>query len=362
METNKIKGWLKLLSVKGIGRSTAIKLAKTLGEPYDFIYKNPLPENKYPQLPINFSELFDNENPPNWNEIENAIKARKIGFVSILDDLYPEMLKQIFDPPPFLFYKGEIKKSHFNRTIAIVGTRKPTTYGKISTAKIAKLLCEKGFTIISGLAYGIDSIAHKTAVDNQTYTVAVLGTSIDNIYPPGNIRLAEKIIENGVIFSEIPPKIKTDKWSFPERNRIISGLSLGTVVIEGSKKSGSLITAQFAIDQNRDVFALPGDINKIQAEGPNFLIKNGAIIITKPSDILENYSLLGFSDYNEVENLSKREEMVYQLIKQHSNELTFDKILIKTSFSYAELSTVVLTLELKNLIKKTISNKYIALV
>ncbi len=356
----RIKGWIKLLSIKGIGRGTAIKLVKTLGEPYKFLYENPdlLKDISLPGI----KELTDGKSPENWENIESVIKKLNINFVSILDENYPELLKQIYEPPPFLFYLGNLDKKYFQRVIAVVGTRKPTAYGRMMTNKITSLLVEKNFTIVSGLAYGIDTIAHKTAVENKGYTIAVLGTPIDNIYPPGNRKLAEKIMENGAIISEIIPTRKTDKWSFPKRNRIISGLSYGTIVIEGSKKSGSLITARHALDQNRDIFALPGDVNKIQAEGPNYLIKNGAQIITKPRDILEFYDLLSYNNEEQfqIQKLTKEEENIYQMIKLSDKELTFDAILIKSQISYAKLSAIILSLELKNAIKKTAGNRYIA--
>ena len=358
---NKILGWVKLLSVKGIGRATAIKLAKKFGNPYEFIYKNP---NKLEKTDLITQEqadsLLNGKMPDNWAKIYQTIKKSDIKFVSILDKEYPNNLKQIFDPPPFLFYKGELKKDYFNRSIAIVGTRKPTAYGRMMTKKIAKLLCENNFTIVSGLAYGIDVISHITAIENKQPTVAVLGTPIDNIYPPGNRSVAQKITQNGVVLSEIIPTVKTDKWSFPERNRIISGLSYAVVVIEGSHKSGSLITAKFALDQNRDIFALPGDVNRTQSEGPNYLIKIGAQIITKPEDILESFNLLSNEPTLQIPQINEREENVYNLIKLSGEEISFDNLLLKTQMSYGELSSVILSLEMKYLIRKTSGNRYMA--
>ena len=359
---DKIKGWIKLLSTKGIGRTTAIKLAKKLGEPYKFLYEDTYNLQYLDNPNFNISYLTDKKDPPNWGKISKSIKNLNLKFVSILDDEYPELLKQIFDPPPFLFYLGNLNKELFQRIIAVVGTRKPSSYGKLMCSRITKLLVENKFTIVSGLAFGIDTIAHKTAIENNYYTIAVLGTSLDNIYPYGNIKLAEKIIEKGLLLSEQIPTIKTEKWTFPERNRIISGLSLGTVVIEGSKKSGSLITARFALDQNRDVFALPGDINRIQAEGPNYLIKLGAKIISKPSDILEEYNIGELESYIQISNLSDKENYIYQLIKNHDTEISFDKILFISGYQYSELTSIIISLELKNIIRKTLGNRYIAII
>ncbi len=360
-KNDKILGWIKLLSVKGIGKNTAIKLAKSLGEPFDFLYENP---DKIEDVEIinDYQKeiLTDGKKPENSDKIIETVEKLDIKFLSFLDDNYPNNLKQIYDPPPFLFYMGKIKKEWFNRSIAIVGTRKPTAYGKMMTKAIAKLLCEHNFTIISGLAYGIDAVSHITAIENKKPTLAVLGTSPDNIYPPGNRKIAEKIIENGAVISEIVPTVKTDKWSFPERNRIISGLSYAVVVIEGSKKSGSLITAKFALDQNREIFALPGDVNKIQSEGPNFLIKKGAQLISKPEDILDFFQIMLNEKYDDTPKLNENEETIYNFIKLYGGEVSFDNIIIQTEMSYGELSSIILSLQMKNLIKKMPGNRYIA--
>ena len=357
----KIKAWLKLLSVNGIGKATAIKIAKTLGEPYSFIYEDTSLLDNISIISDSAKEKIINKEPESLENTLEIIEKNEIKFISILDSEYPESLKNIYDPPPFLFYKGSLKKDWFRRIIAIVGTRKPTAYGVMMTKKICDNLCMNKFTIVSGLAYGIDSMSHQTALTNKSPTFAVLGTSVDKIYPPRNEGLAKRIIETGAVISEKVPGIKTDKWSFPERNRIISGLSSGVVVIEGSKKSGSLITAKFALDQNRDIFALPGNITQKEAEGPNYLIKLGAQIITSPQDIAESYNLLGLGDNSSFPELNNKEEKAYQIIKIGNGETSFDKLLVKTGFSFGELSSIILSLELKNIIKKSIGNKFIAL-
>ena len=210
----------------------------------------------------------------------------KIEEMTIDSKEYPEKLKNIYDPPRKIYLIGN-KSLLYQKGIAIVGARDATQYGKKITYNLAKELSEQNIVIISGLALGIDSYAHTGTVQGRT--IAVLGSGIDNIYPKENLELARKIIKNkGCIISEYPLGTKPERLHFPQRNRIISGLSNGVVVIEASKKSGALITAEFALEQGKEVFAVPGDINKKQSEGTNQLIKDGAILLTSATDILEN--------------------------------------------------------------------------
>ena len=210
----------------------------------------------------------------------------KIEEISINSKEYPEKLKKIYDPPQKLYVLGN--KNLLNQNgVAIVGSRKATPYGKKVAHNLAKELSGNGLIVISGLALGIDSYAHIGAIKGGT--IAVIGSGIDNIYPKANIELAREIIRNnGCIISEYSIGIKPEKLHFPQRNRIISGLSEGVVVVEANKKSGALITAEFALEQGKEVFAVPGDINKKQSEGTNQLIKDGAILLTSATDILEN--------------------------------------------------------------------------
>ena len=210
----------------------------------------------------------------------------KIEEISINSKEYLQNLKNIYDPPKKIYLIGN-KDLLYQKGIAIVGARAATQYGKKIAYNLAKELSEQNIVIISGLAIGIDSYAHKGSLEKGT--IAVLGSGIDNIYPKENLELAREIIKNkGCIISEYPLGTKPERLHFPQRNRIISGLSNGVVVIEASKKSGALITAEFALEQGKEVFAVPGDINKKQSEGTNQLIKDGAILLTSATDILEN--------------------------------------------------------------------------
>ena len=210
----------------------------------------------------------------------------KIEEISINSKEYPKNFKNIYDSPKKIYLIGN-KDLLYQKGIAIVGARDATQYGKKIAYNLAKELSEQNIVIISGLAIGIDSYAHKGSLEKGT--IAVLGSGIDNIYPKENLELAREIIKNkGCIISEYPLGTKPERLHFPQRNRIISSLSDGVVVIEASKRSGALITAEFALEQGKEVFAVPGDINKKQSEGTNQLIKDGAILLTSATDILEN--------------------------------------------------------------------------
>jgi DNA processing protein len=360
-DLNKIKAWLKLLAAPEIGNAKAIKLAEIYGQPAEFLSHSDW-QREVENLPDASREfLADSDQPPGWERTKKLIEKYEIKFVSILDDSYPQLLRNIYDPPPFLFYRGTMCKDDLRRTIAIVGTRKASPYGKQMTREIGEILSQAGFTIISGLAYGIDTIAHLCALNQKGKTYAVMGTGVDQIYPPENMEIAAEIINSGAIISEYVPGSKAEKWNFPTRNRIISGLSLGSLIIEGSKKSGALLTAKFAMDQNRDVFALPGDVKRLQAEGPNYLIKLGAKIVTCAQDILEEYDLILDEQTRLFPELTGQEDRIYQILLNNKPEMHFDNLLIASGLSIGELSSILLNLELKNVIKKIPGNKIVAL-
>ena len=210
--------------------------------------------------------------------------------ITIENSMYPEKLRRIYDPPKELYYVGDINLLN-NNSIAIIGCRSASLYG----LKVAKLfangLSKNGFTIVSGLAYGIDGEAHKYSLKKKGKTIAVLGSGLDIIYPQVNTELCKEIIDNGgLVISEFPLGTKPTKENFPKRNRIISALSDGVIVIEAKKKSGTMITVDFALEHGKDVFAVPGNIDSLNSEGTNSLLKQGAIMVTSYQDIIDFYS------------------------------------------------------------------------
>jgi DNA processing protein len=357
----KIKAWLQLLAAPDIGNSKAIRLTELLGDPQTFLGKDNLLNDIDLISDSARKYLLSPPEPENWQNTKKLISHYNIEFTSCLDSNYPLLLKHIYDPPPFLFHRGSLNRDILRRTIAIVGTRIASSYGKQMAKEISESLVKYGFTIVSGLAYGIDSIAHNSAVKNGGKTIAVLGTGVDQIYPPENKDLAKKIINNGALISEYIPGSKAEKWNFPNRNRIISGLSLGCLIIEGSLKSGALLTGKFALDQNRDLFALPGDIYRMQAEGPNYLIKLGAKIVTSVNDILEEYDIRLEDQIKIFPDLTIKEDEIWQLLIKNKPEISFDDLLIQSKLTIGELSGVILSLELKNVIKRTPGNKIVPL-
>jgi DNA processing protein len=360
-DLDKIKAWLQLLAAPEIGNAKAIKLTEQLGEPINFIGKSEV-FLEIETLSESTKEFIERPpEPSNWQRTIKLIEIYEIKFVSILDEAYPSLLRNIYDPPPFLFYRGNLQKDDLRRTLAIVGTRKASPYGKQMANEIGEKLAQAGFTIVSGLAYGIDAIAHMSALNHKGKTIAVMGTGVDQIYPPENREIAEDIIKTGAILSEYIPGSKAEKWNFPTRNRIISGLSLGSLIIEGSRKSGALLTAKFAMDQNRDVFALPGDINRPQATGPNYLIKLGAKIVTCVQDILEEFDLVLDEQTRLFPELNEQEDKIYQILLNNKPDIQFDNLLIKSNMNIGELSSILLNLELKNVIKKIPGNKVVPL-
>lgn len=208
--------------------------------------------------------------------------------VWILDDYYPELLREIYEAPPILFCKGDIDLLQ-KQAIAIVGTRQMSEYGRKACRKIASELSEHQLVIVSGMAVGIDTTAHKAALQKSGATIAVLGSGVNNIYPLKNQLLANDIAQDGLLLSEYLPDEEARRWHFPERNRIISGLSMGTVIIEAAERSGSLITADMALEQNRQVFAVPGNIFIDTWKGTNYLIQEGAKLVMNANNIIEEF-------------------------------------------------------------------------
>ncbi|WP_392564965.1 DNA-processing protein DprA [Orbus wheelerorum] len=273
--------------------------------------------------------------------------------ISYSDQFYPENLKQISNAPLLLFGKGD-KNLLATPQIAMVGSRAFSEYGAMWGRYFASELAINGLTITSGLALGIDAICHRGALDVTGKTIAVLGSGLQHIFPKTNFNLAKDIIANkGTIISEfLPDKLALPKH-FPRRNRIISGLCLGTFVIEASEKSGSLITARFALEQNRDVFALPGDIDNSNCNGTHWLIKQGAYLVTKPNDILEHYSSrLSWIKKNigqTLDNLPIIHPAILAVINNQA--IPIDIIADKVRLSVAEVSVKLIELELEGLIE-----------
>lgn len=290
------------------------------------------------------------------------LAREKIKVLTIDDPAYPKLLKQIYDPPFILYYQGDL--SAFNDfMLAVVGTRKYTGYGKQVTEKLVKGLVANNLTIVSGLATGIDTLAHSAAVDAGGRTVAVLASGLDrqNIYPSQNRYLADKIASRGgLILSEYPLGVMSLRHHFPQRNRIISGLSLATLVIEAGEKSGALITARHALEQNRDVFAIPGSIYSQSSTGTNGLIKMGAKLIAGAADIMETLNLTDAASYIENKKIipeSAEEELIF---KQLSYEpVHVDELVNLTKLDTSIINSTLTLMEMKGIVKNLGGMNYV---
>ena len=289
------------------------------------------------------------------------LSSMETGVVALSDELYPELLKNIYDPPLVLYYRGDVALLSKKKTVAIVGSRFASLYGRNVAQTLAKQLAQNGIVIVSGMARGIDSFAHAGALETGT-TCAVLGSGIDKIYPPENRVLYNKIVDNGVVVSEYPLGTMPKKFNFPRRNRIISGLSLGSAVIEAAKRSGSLITANFAMEQGRDVFAVPGEVGTRFSEGTNNLIKQGAKLVSNYKDILDalEFDTVQTVVPNPTEtvqtDLSHDEKAILDFL--NSDVKTVNDILNSMDMPVHKIESALLMLELKNLIKQDIGKKY----
>jgi DNA processing protein len=287
-------------------------------------------------------------------EIER-LERKGYCILTVEDVNYPEYLRETFDPPLVLYCAGKVEALK-GPAVSVVGARKPSPYGRAVAEKLARELASRGIVIVSGLARGIDSIAHWGALEGGK-TVAVLGSGLENIYPRENRRLFEKIIERGAVISEFPAKSPPLGFHFPIRNRIISGLSLALVVVEATRKSGSLISARLALDQNREVMAVPGNITSDLSQGTNWLIKTGAKLIECWEDVAEELpsplkeELLSQKKEGKKKpvSLNPREEKMFSLLKPDS--LThIDELIEGSDLSVSEVLSVLLNLELKDLI------------
>ncbi len=277
--------------------------------------------------------------------------------VSINDKNYPMLLKKIKDAPRILYFRGKIKNEE--NCFAIVGTRMASVYGKQIVLEIAGDLAEAGLTIVSGLAPGIDTFAHQAAMERKKRTIAVLGTGLDekSIYPQSNLKLVKKILETGgALVSEYPPGTRGSKFTFPRRNRIISGLSLGVLVIEAKTKSGALITAQYALEQKRKLFAVPGSIYSSNSKGPHYLIKNGAKLVERTNDILEELNLPKSILRDRPEGESLEENLILGTLKEGA--LDVEKIIKKTNLSASKVASTLTILEIKGKIRNLGGNIY----
>lgn len=294
------------------------------------------------------------------NAIWQKTVDRNIRVMTWDDADYPARLREIAQPPPILYLRGDFMEDDA-WAVAIVGTRRVSSYGRQVAEEIATFLAQNGVTVVSGLARGVDGIAHQAAINAGGRTLAVLGSGVDRIYPPEHRHLAESISNSGAILSDYPPETPPEASNFPKRNRIISGLSMATIVIEAGVTSGSLITANFAVEQGREVFAVPGNIFAPQSKGPNKLIQNGAHPLLKPQDILDVLDLTRVTEQRTARQLFPTDETEAQLLKALDYEPTHvDEIRAKTGLDVAKVSSTLVMMELKGMVRHVGGMNYVS--
>ncbi|TYO97914.1 DNA-processing protein DprA [Desulfallas thermosapovorans] len=294
--------------------------------------------------------------------VASYLNNNKMSVLFYTDNRYPEQLKNIYDPPPVLFVSGRADCLN-DTTVALVGARKATPYGLSVAENLARELAGAGVTVVSGMARGIDAAAHRGALDAGGKTIAVLGCGVDVVYPRENGRLMGNIMQNGAVISEFPPGTPPDAWHFPVRNRIISGLSKAVVVVEAARRSGALITAHVALDQGRDVMAVPGNITSKLSRGPNELIKQGAAPVLDAGDIIEELGLVTTmkpvmpGESAGGLKLNDNEKLLLKLLNFEA--VSLENIVQKSGLGAGEVMSALMFLEVKGLVRQLPGRQYV---
>ena len=359
-----LKYWIALKSIAGVGNITFPALVDKFGS-LPAIFSAPVSKlNEIPGISKKIAAAIVGFN--NWDKVKaelELVDKNEIKIITYQDELYPAKLMNIYDRPPFLYVRGNLNNDDIN--IAVVGSRLASTYGKYTTERISRELALKGLTIVSGMARGIDSVAHRGALTAHGRTIAVLGSGLDVIYPPENKKLFTDIIQNGAVISEFPPGTPPLSTNFPTRNRIISGMSYGVVIVEAGEKSGSLITARLALEQGREVFAVPGSIDSAGSRGTNKLIKQGAKLIENIDDILEeifpqfdrtivlkppSVSNADVIAAKPAEILSTADQKIISFIS--GGRVHIDDLISSTCLSSADILSALTTLELQGIVQQ----------
>jgi DNA processing protein len=352
VENSELKYWVSYSKIPGIGR---VKTALLLEHFHSMknAWSASASELREAGLDSKSISSIVNSRPRIVPDAEmEKMDKYKVKAVIYTSPDYPQRLKEIYDYPPILYIRGTIKPED-DYCLAIVGTRRATVYGRQVTEDIVEDLVRSNITIVSGLAKGIDSIAHRTALDMNGRTIAVFASGLDIVYPAENARLAGAIIEQGALISEYPLGTKPKAEHFPRRNRIMSGISPGVLVVEAGERSGALITAEQALSQNREVFAIPGSILSPASKGTNWLLQQGAKLVRNHVDILEELNLAVVAQQLEMKELLPTNEMESRLFKNLGAEPThIDEICRQSGLDVSAVSSTLTMMELKGMIKQ----------
>ena len=359
VDADELKYWVAFSGIPGVGRVRIAQMKERFGSLQD-AWKAPEGKLKQAGLDSRSVDALMAIRPRISVEAEmEKLERHNVSALTCEDPEYPSRLREIYDYPSVLYVRGSLPVED-EPCLATVGTRRPTIYGRQVTEEIVTDLARSGITIISGLARGVDSVAHRAALDAGGKTVAVFGSGLDIVYPGENARLAQAIVEHGALVSEYPLGVKPKPENFPLRNRIMSGLSLGVLVVEAGDRSGALITAQQAVEQNREVFAIPGSILSPASQGTNRLIQEGAKLVRNYTDILQELNLTIVVQQAEIREFSPASEAESAILKQLSAEPNhIDEICRCSGLTMPEVSSTLAMLELRGFARQVGSMNYV---
>jgi len=359
VSTDELKYWVGFSGIPGIGRVRIFQLKEYFGSLQD-AWKASEGKLKQAGLDSRSIDALVTLRPRISLDAEmEKLHRYKVKALACEDPCYPSKLKEIYDYPPVLYVRGNLPVQD-QPCLAVVGTRRPTIYGRQVTEEIVADLARSKITIVSGLARGIDSVAHRAALDTGGKTIAVFASGLDIVYPGENAKLAQAIMEHGALVGEYPLGVRPKAENFPLRNRIMSGLSLGVLVVEAGERSGALITAHQAVEQNREVFAIPGSILSPTSKGTNRLIQEGAKLVRNYADILEELNLTIVVQQMEIKEFSPADEVESAILKQLTTEPShIDEICRRSGLSMPEVSSTLAMLELKGIAKQVGNMNYV---
>jgi len=359
MDSKKLKYWVGFNLIPGIGRVRFTQLENYFGN-LESAWQAEAPDLKRSGLDTRTVHAVTSWRPKLSLEAEmEKLDRQEVQALTWHDPGYPARLKEIYDYPPLLYLRGFLLPED-EWCLAVVGTRRATTYGRQVTEEIVADLARSKITIVSGLARGVDSIAHRSALEAGGRSIAVLGSGLDVIYPSENTDLARRIIGQGALISEYPLGTRPRPENFPRRNRIMSGLSLGVLVAEAGKTSGAMITAHLAAEQNREVFAIPGSILSPVSSGTNHLIQEGAKLVTNHTDILEELNLTAVAHQIEIKEIIPASDTETLLLKQLGAEPThIDEVCRESDLPISTVSSTLAMMELKGLVKQVGAMSYV---
>ncbi len=352
--------WVGFNLVKGIGAARLRALLDYFGD-IQIAWQAPLDALQASGLSSRLAEaILSTRRSQSLDQVWERILAQGITVLTWEDEDYPRLLKEIDQPPPVLYIRGEILPED-EWAVAVVGTRRVTGYGRQVAVDIGAALVRNGLTVVSGLARGVDAAAHKSALDAGGRTLAVLGSGVDRIYPPEHRRMAEQIITQGAIVSDYPPGTPPEAANFPPRNRIISGLARALIVVEAGRRSGALITATFAAEQGREVFAVPGNITAPQSKGTNYLVQQGARPLLEVQDVLETLDMAMVN-----EQRSARAVLPTDAVEAHiysvlgPEPVHVDEIRARANMPIEKVSAALVMMELKGMVRQVGGMNYVA--